>query len=417
LNSDQNIWLIFKDHALETAYRKSHDHELRTLLRLGVILAIIAWFFGLILTYAIIPEYLFQFTLIVVFAISAPFLLILISTYNKKFKGYFHELAAFTNILSGLLVIYFFHHFPNGVNIMLMILVFVVFFGNYLYRLRSFMGAIATLIYIVTFQIYILYAIELDTSQIILLSYVAWLTEVFALTSGFISERNHRFSFIQQETINQQKTIIQKEKEESDKLLLNILPFKVAEELKATGKSEPKRFEDVTILFTDFQGFTELVASMPAITLVEELNDIFSHFDDIIEEEGIEKIETIGDAYLAACGLPEARSDHAIRCVQAAKRMNKYLEQRNAQYEIQWKMRIGIHSGPVVAGVVGKRKFAYDVFGDTINTASRIETAGVSGKINISDSTYELIKNMVDCEPRGQIHAKGKGKLDMYFVK
>ena len=171
----------------------------------------------------------------------------------------------------------------------------------------------------------------------------------------------------------------------------------------------------MTILFSDFEGFTKLVASKPAIIIVEELNDIFSHFDDIMEEEHIEKIETIGDAYLAVCGLPVEVSDHAIRCVQAAKRMIDYLELRNARHEIQWKMRVGVHSGPVVAGVVGKKKFAYDVFGDTINTASRIETAGEPGKINISNSTYELIKNKINCEPRGQIHAKGKGNLVMYF--
>jgi adenylate cyclase len=207
------------------------------------------------------------------------------------------------------------------------------------------------------------------------------------------------------------------ERDKSDSLLNNILPEHIANELKATGKSEPKRFESMSIMFTDFKGFTELVASIPAVTLVEELNDIFSQFDDIMVEEGIEKIQTVGDAYLAACGIPKEDPDHAYKCVKAAKRMIAFLESRNAQSKIQWKMRVGIHSGPIVAGVVGKKKFAYDLFGDTINTASRFETASEPGKINVSSSTYEKIKGRFDCEYRGKIHAKGKGELDMYYVK
>jgi len=207
------------------------------------------------------------------------------------------------------------------------------------------------------------------------------------------------------------------EREKSDSLLNNILPEHIANELKVTGKAEPRRFENVTILFTDFKGFTELVASIPAKTLVRELNDIFSQFDDIMAEEGVEKIQTIGDAYLAICGILDKDSDHAYKCVIAAKRMLEFLETRNTQNKIQWTMRVGIHSGPIVAGVVGKRKFAYNLFGDTINTASRFETNSEPGKVNISSSTYEEIKDRFSCEYRGKIQAKGKGELDMYFVK
>jgi len=207
------------------------------------------------------------------------------------------------------------------------------------------------------------------------------------------------------------------EREKSDSPLKNILPEHIANELKATGKAESRRFESMTIMFTDFKGFTELVASIPAITLVEELNDIFSQFDDIMVEEGVEKIQTIGDAYLAACGVPKEDPEHAYKCVKVAKRMIAFLEVRNAENKIQGKMRVGIHSGPIVTGVVGKRKYTYDLFGDTINTASRFETASEPGKINVSSSTYEIIKDRFDCEYRGKIQAKGKGELDMFFVK
>jgi len=218
--------------------------------------------------------------------------------------------------------------------------------------------------------------------------------------------------------VRKSKASIQIEKERSENLLLNILPKEVAQELKESGKAAPKKYDNVTILFTDFQDFTKLAASISASQLVVELNDIFGQFDDIMDEFGIEKIETIGDAYLAVSGLPRENSDHALRCVKAAFSMVELLDQRNENSEFTWNMRIGIHSGPVIAGVVGKKKFAYDIFGDSVNTASRIESNGEVGKVNISQATYELLKNQPDLifESRGKIEAKGKGEIDMYFV-
>jgi len=210
--------------------------------------------------------------------------------------------------------------------------------------------------------------------------------------------------------------IILNEKKKSDELLLNILPKPVADELKRNGKATAKRSENVSILFTDFKDFTSMASAMPPIKLVKELNELFSHFDDIMEAFQIEKIKTIGDAYFAACGSPVKNDNHAIQCIEAAKQMLGYLEERNKKSDIQWEMRVGIHSGPVVAGVVGKKKYAYDLFGDTVNTANRMETHGEVGKINISESTYELIKGKYNCIPRGQISAKGKGNLNMYLV-
>lgn len=207
------------------------------------------------------------------------------------------------------------------------------------------------------------------------------------------------------------------EKRKSEELLLNIFPKQVADELKISGIATAKRYEQVTILFTDFQDFTSLASSISPTKLMEELNDIYSHFDDIMEGFRIEKIVTIGDAYFAACGVPEDNNDHAFQCIEAVKKMFAYLHARNKVNEIQWVMRAGIHTGPVIAGVVGKKKYSYDLFGDTVNTASRMQSHGEVGKINISETTYALVREKYICHPRGQIPAKGKGELNMYFVE
>jgi class 3 adenylate cyclase len=199
-------------------------------------------------------------------------------------------------------------------------------------------------------------------------------------------------------------------------LLYKILPAPVVHEMMEYGRAKPVRYEQVSVLFSDFRGFTNIVASIPASKLVDELNDIFYHFDDIIMAEGLEKIKTIGDGYLAVCGVSGKTNSHAKKCVITSQKMIHFLNKRNREHAIKWEVRIGIHSGPVTAGVVGKDKFTYDIFGDTVNIASRIETAGEAGRINVSAYTYELIRDEFPGEYRGKIKTKGKGDLDMYYL-
>lgn len=211
------------------------------------------------------------------------------------------------------------------------------------------------------------------------------------------------------------------QKERSEELLLNILPVAVADELKANGKAEAKQINQVTVLFTDFKEFTALAEQLSATELVEELNYCFSEFDKIMQKYGIEKIKTIGDAYMAAGGLPVPNQTHATDVVNASLEiqqfMQEYRKSRAAAGQPYFETRIGVHTGSVVAGIVGLKKFAYDIWGDTVNIASRMESSGKTGKINISQTTYELVKDTFQCEPRGKITAKGKGELDMYFVE
>ena len=226
-----------------------------------------------------------------------------------------------------------------------------------------------------------------------------------------------RASYSQLEAkVAERTAALAREQERTRELLHNILPREVAEELSRTGKVLPVRHESVTILFSDFSGFTQAASAMPADRMVAELNEIFAAFDEITDRCGVEKIKTIGDAYMAAAGLPLACPDHAQRCVRAGLEMVDFLERRNHASAFKWLVRIGVHSGPVVAGIVGSRKYAYDIWGDTVNIASRMESSGEVGRVNVSAYTCDLVRDAFACEYRGKVAAKGKGEIDMYFV-
>jgi class 3 adenylate cyclase/tetratricopeptide (TPR) repeat protein len=246
-----------------------------------------------------------------------------------------------------------------------------------------------------------------------LITYSSLISLLFIGIIAFLFWRNNQ----QQKKAN---SIISAEKQRSDNLLLNILPHEVAEELKAKGSADAKHFDMVTVLFTDFKDFTQISETMTATELVEELNVFFKAFDNIITKLNIEKIKTIGDSYMCVGGLPFPSDSHATAVVYAGLEIQKFVEQHSSERLkkglIPLQIRIGIHSGPVVAGIVGLKKYAYDIWGDTVNTASRMESSGEAGKINISGSTYELIKDDFTCTPRGKVMAKNKGEVEMYFV-
>jgi len=226
---------------------------------------------------------------------------------------------------------------------------------------------------------------------------------------------------LSEDKIKTQYQEIEREKQISDNLLLNILPAEVAEELKSKGHTEAKLFDEVTVLFTDFEDFTHHSEQMTAKELVAEINTCFSAFDQIMETFGVEKIKTIGDSYMCAGGLPVANNTHAVDVVNAGLAIQQFILNRMEQQAaigIQpFQIRIGFHTGPVVAGIVGIKKFAYDIWGDTVNTASRMESNGQAGKVNISGTTYQLVKDHFAASHRGKIQVKGKGELDMYFVE
>jgi adenylate cyclase len=246
---------------------------------------------------------------------------------------------------------------------------------------------------------------ELQRQKLVRNGFVGGFAVVLLFALLFLSQRNK----------------IKDEKKRSDELLLNILPNEVANEIKLNGRSKPKTFSMVTVMFTDFKDFTRVSQNISAELLVDELDYCFSAFDKIIQKYKIEKIKTVGDAYLCASGLPVSSFTHATDMVNAAIEIRNFMLERKREKEskgeIPFEMRIGIHTGPVVAGIVGVRKYAYDIWGDTVNLAARMEQNSEAGKINISGSTYELVKDKFGCTYRGKVQAKNKGEVDMYFVE
>ena len=254
--------------------------------------------------------------------------------------------------------------------------------------------------------------LELNKKRQKIVNYISFIIAGLILLLAVGLYRRNKF-------IQKTKQIIEEEKDRSDKLLLNILPEETAIELKENGKVKAKQFNSVTVLFTDFKGFTQYSEHLSPEALVETIGFYFSKFDEIVKSYGLEKIKTIGDAYMCAGGLPFPTEDHANKMIMAAFEIAEFVDQTKKNEEAAEKIfdiRIGIHTGPVVAGVVGSTKFAYDIWGDTVNVASRMESMSEPGRINISENTYNLVKEDFECEFRGEIEAKNRGKMKMYFV-
>ena len=215
------------------------------------------------------------------------------------------------------------------------------------------------------------------------------------------------FYFVGQKNNFQQK---------SETLLLNILPREIAAILKNESRTIADQYEEASVLFADMVGFTPLSAQLPPVEMVELLNEIFSFFDSLLDKYGVEKIRTIGDSYMVASGVPRGRPDHAQALVRMALDMRDYISTHTFRNGRHVSFRIGINSGSMIAGVIGRRKFVYDVWGDAVNVASRMESHGLGGAVQITKTTYELIKHEFVCEPRGTVNIKGKGDMEVWLV-
>jgi class 3 adenylate cyclase len=255
------------------------------------------------------------------------------------------------------------------------------------------------------------------------LALIIYLVLVSLIIWTIYNQLNLRFArkfFSLEQIINKRTEDLIIEKEKTEALLANVLPKNTASEIMEKGKATKIKYNFVTVLFSDIQGFTKIAEEMNPEILIDELDKFFFYFDSVVEKFGIEKIKTIGDAYMCAGGIPEKNRTNPVEVILAALEMKRYMNKLKTTSEIEgmkyWDIRIGIHTGTVVAGVVGQKKLSYDIWGDTVNTASRMESSGEAGKINISGTTYEFVKEFFSCEYRGKMPVKYKGELEMYFV-
>ena len=288
---------------------------------------------------------------------------------------------------------------------------------------QSYYFLIACLVYIILIGIgQILgykYPVDMELSlfsKLILTSSLGLVLIIFAVAAVM------ELAYIRSLNILESKNnIIEEEKKRSDELLLNILPEEVMRELKTTGKMSARNFDLVTVLFADFSDFTKITSEMPPEELVSTIHDYFREFDQITDKHGIEKIKTVGDAYICASGLPVPNMNNPIIMMDFALEMldsiQKLKEEKKKEGKVFFEARIGIHSGPLVAGVVGTKKFAYDIWGDTVNTSARMQQHGDLGKINISGFTYNLIKHRFVCSKRDRVEVKNLGMQDMYYLE
>lgn len=236
----------------------------------------------------------------------------------------------------------------------------------------------------------------------------------------YLARKNNKLLQQKNKEIESSRLETEIERHKAEELLLNILPHETADELKQNGIATPRHYAKVSVLFTDFSNFTQISAKLTPEELITELNECFSAFDDIVVRFGLEKIKTIGDAYMCAGGIPTANDSNPRDAVAAALELQHFMKKRNEERNKKglphFQMRVGIHTGEVITGVVGKNKFAYDIWGDTVNLASRMESTCPPNAVNISEATYQYVKNDFSCIPRGEIEAKGKGKVMMYLV-
>jgi class 3 adenylate cyclase len=254
-----------------------------------------------------------------------------------------------------------------------------------------------------------------------IISYPVLLLLSFLAFYQMLKRRFDHKQFLLEQLINKKTEEMITDKEKTEKLLANVLPKDTADEIMEKGKATKMKYNFVTVLFSDIQGFTQIAEEMNPEVLIDELDKFFFHFDSVVEKYRIEKIKTIGDAYMCAGGIPEKNRTNPVEVILAALEMQTYMKKIKESAELAgikfWDIRIGIHTGTVIAGVVGQKKLSYDIWGDTVNTASRMESSGEAGKINISGTTYEFVKEYFICEYRGRMPVKYKGELDMYFVK
>ncbi|MBU2514200.1 adenylate/guanylate cyclase domain-containing protein [bacterium] len=413
------ILLIFNNRQLEKEYTHFIELETRLYIRVGIIISMLWWTFNLMVTFFAFPQH-FRFLFPIISISTYPFFLFIVyASFKDKYIGHYQWMAAAANCIAGFLAIANTHYWSGQFSAYGALLgtMIILFFGYYIIRLRYIHAFVASLIYVAGYQIYLVFFCSVTSMHFLVLTYVTWLMLGTACFAGYIQETINRRLFIQKKMIKEQQVQIKTEYDRAEGLLLNILPTSIAEKLKQDQSIIADSFDSISVLFADIVGFTKISERFTPQQLVSVLNEIFSKFDILVENLGLEKIKTIGDAYMVAGGLPIKNNTHVEDLIMLSQQMQNELEAFNQKSNNNFKMRIGVHVGPAVAGVIGLKKFIYDIWGDTVNTASRMESHGIPGEIQVSEQTYELLKDTHVFEERGEIDVKGKGIMRTYLLK
>lgn len=352
-----------------------------------------------------------QLWLIVYGVICPAIIAVLGLTFSRHFERFMQEAVSIVMLLGGLVVILITAlASPPGNYSYYAGLILILMYSYTFIRLRFIYATIVTWITIAVYEVVAIAIIKTPLPILLVNNYYFLSANLIGMISGYRIERYIRRDF-------KQRQQLEIEKEKSEHLLLNILPKSIADEIMTNPREViVDRFQDVTILFADLVGFTDLSSRIPPRALVEYLNEIFSVLDDLVERYGLEKIKTIGDGYMAAGGLPVSQPDHAHIVAEMALDTQEEIAKSELAKVGNLALRIGIHSGPVVAGVIGRKKFSYDVWGSTVNIASRMEYHSAGGKILVSEETYSKIRDDYAFEEREIIDVKGRGGMKTYFL-
>ncbi len=405
--------LSFTDKSLEADYLEIYFQKTLNQARIALILGATLYALFAVLDVWIVPEKQPDLWLLR-FAFVIPLLLLIwLLSFTPYFKPNFQIFMGFASLIGGGGVLGILNiaatedinHFFYGIALILVIIWSFSFSG-----LRFLYACISCFTFILLFELFAIFIHPHPWYIFVNNNFYIISSLVISMFAGYTVENYSRQDFLK-------TRIIDEERKANEKLLLNILPPSVTEKLKKKPGTIAERFESISILFADIVGFTNLATHMKPTEVVELLNQIFSSFDELIDRYGLEKIKTIGDAYMAAGGLQADQNNHAEAIANLALDMQKKLIEFNAKTPYEFDIRIGIHTGPAVAGVIGTKKFFYDIWGDSVNTASRMESQGLPGQIQTSQETYQLLKDNYSFKERGTISVKGKGPMKTYLLQ
>lgn len=428
LAGEQDNWttsamgLRFHDPSVERDYQTWFVDRALPFSRVGIIGAIAAWLTA-IATTAIMTAHDQLLVLWTGMFILMPVLAgALALTFNASARPHVQTIVASANALSGLASTYLCFAFtaPRA-DLAMGLLITTAFFAFTIFRLDPVRAAAAVSTYAALFLVLLLQLASQSSAALSAVQVIAYLViTVNAVGVGAFAciamNAVSRDNFRQQRIIERQRVSIDDEKSRSDRLIASILPDAVSERLKGEPGMIADHYPFVSVVFADLVGFTELATRLTPDTLVSLLNDLFSRFDDLAAEHGVERIKTIGDAYMAAAGVPTQRPDYAVAVARFALAVRQAVRDYSSAHGQELAIRIGIGSGAVVAGVVGTTRFAYDLWGDTVNVASRMESQGEAGAIQVCARTHALLADRFKFESRGELDVTGRGRMQTYFL-